>query len=271
MVRGGRESQVASRPTLARGVPLKEWRSLLRDRRTRAQALFAPLLMFGMQFVLNPQLTSAITTNPRHAATAAFVVSAFSLTTSAFTVLSSEGPALYGCIAPVSLARSLIQKLWVRGAVSRGSGCSSLPWRGGRRRRLIVPSLPYAALALLGIALYAVIAVGIGTLATDVLEPEPDGACVRAACICSCCWRRYLRRHLRAVDLDEDRAGRAVGSARVRRLAKAARAAAVLARPTEAPPPSITVADGVMRSARRSSCCSRCSRCRSLPPVAHPR
>ena len=43
----------------------------------------------------------------------------------------------------------------------------------GTEPALILPSLPYAALTFIGIGLYSVIAVGIGTLGTDVLEPEP--------------------------------------------------------------------------------------------------
>jgi ABC-2 type transport system permease protein len=246
--RGGHESQVASRPTLARGVPLKEWRSLLRDRRTRAQALFAPLLMFGMQFVLNPQLTSAITTNPRHAATAAFVVSAFSLTTSAFTVLSAEGPALYWLyLAPVSLARSLIQKLWVRGAVSAGFGLLVFAVAWGATPAMIVPSLPYAALAFVGIALYSVIAVGIGTLSTDVLDPEPRrrvrpggmylfmllAALFAHAIYAPSIWTKVVQVALSAL------LAFAVWQKLLERLP-------FLLDPTEAPRPRITVADGVM-------------------------
>lgn len=248
VVRGGRESQISGRATLARGVPLKEWRSLLRDRRTRAQALFAPLLMFGMQFVLNPQLTSAITSNPRHAATAAFAVSAFSLTTSAFTVLSSEGPALYWLyLAPVSLARSLIQKLWVRGAVSAGFGLLVFAVAWGATPAMILPSLPYAALALLGIALYSVIAVGIGTLATDVLEPEPRrrvrpggmylfmllAALFAHAIYAPSIWTKVVQVALSAL------LAFAVWQKLVERLP-------FLLDPTSAPAPSISVADGVM-------------------------
>jgi ABC-2 type transport system permease protein len=248
VARGGRESRIASRSTLARGVPLKEWRSLLRDRRTRAQALFAPLLMFGMQFVLNPQLTAAITTNPRHAATAAFVVSSFSLTTSAFTVLSSEGPALYWLyLAPVSLARALIQKLWVRGAVSAAFGLLVFVVAWGATPEMIVPSLPYAALAFLGIALYSVIAVGIGTLATDVLEPEPRrrvrpggmylfmllAALFAHAIYAPSIWTKIVQVALSAL------LAFAVWQKLLERLP-------FLLDPTEAPPPSITVADGVM-------------------------
>jgi len=248
VARGGAESRVASRRTWLRGIPLKEWRSLLRDRRTRAQAVFAPLLMFGMQFVLNPQLTAAITSNPRHTATAAFAVSAFSLTTSAFTVLSAEGPAVYWLyLAPMSLARALIEKLWVRGAVSAGFGLLVFVVAWVATPSLIVPSLPYALLAFSGVALYSVIAVGIGTLATDVLEPEPRrrvrpggmylfmllAALFAHAIYTPSTWTKIVQVALSAL------LAFAVWQKLIERLP-------YLLDATEAPPPSITVADGVM-------------------------
>lgn len=248
VVRGGAASEVASRATWARGVVLKEWRSLLRDRRTRAQALFAPLLMFAMQFVLNPELTAAITQNPRHAATAAFAVSAFSLTTSAFTVLSSEGPALYWLyLAPVSLSRALLQKLYVRGLVSAAFGLLVFVVAWVATPSMIGPSLPYAALAFLGIALYSVIAVGIGTLSTDVLEPEPRrrvrpggmylfmllAALFAHAIYAPSAWTKIVQAALSAL------LAFAVWQKLLGRLP-------FLLDPTQAPAPSISVADGVI-------------------------
>jgi len=174
VVRGGADSMVGRPIVLWSGVRLKEWRSLLRDRRTRAQALIAPVLLFGLQVSLNPALARAIGSNPRHTATAAFAVSAFSLTTSAFTALGAEGPALYWLFtAPVELGRSLLDKLWVRGLVSAAFGVSIFIVTWVESPSTFLPSLPYAALALVGIGLYSVIALGIGTLGTDPLEPEP--------------------------------------------------------------------------------------------------
>jgi ABC-2 type transport system permease protein len=247
-VRSRGESGVASRVGFSRGVLLKEWRALLRDRRTRAQAFFGPLLLFGMQFVLNPSLARAITSNARHAATAAFAVSAFSLTTSAFTALASEGPALYWLYtAPVPLGRALLEKLWVRGVVSAVFGLLVFVVAWVTTPSLFVPSLPYAALALVGIALYAVIAVGIGTLGTDVLEPEPRrrvrpggiylfmllAALFAHAIYTPSWWAKLVQLVLSAL------LAFAVWQKLAERLP-------FLLDPTEAPPPAISVADGVM-------------------------
>jgi ABC-2 type transport system permease protein len=247
-VRGGGESAVATRPSFTRGVLLKEWRALLRDRRTRAQAFFGPLLLFAMQFVLNPSLARALTSNARHAATAAFAVSAFSLTTSAFAALASEGPALYWLyMAPVPLGRALLEKLCVRGVVSAAFGLLVFVVAWVTTPSLLVPSLPYAALALVGIALYAVIAVGIGTLGTDVLEPEPRrrvrpggiylfmllAALFAHAIYTPSWWAKLVQLVLSAL------LAFAVWQKLVERLP-------FLLDPTEAPPPVISVADGVM-------------------------
>jgi membrane protease YdiL (CAAX protease family) len=246
--RGGALGAVGRRAGLWRGVRLKEWRSLFRDRRTRAQAFFAPVLLFAMQFVLNPALARAITGNPRHAATAAFAVSAFSLTTSAFTALGAEGPALYWLYSfPVELSRSLLDKLWVRGLVSAAFGLLVFVVAWVATPALIVPSLPYALLALVGIALYSVIAVGIGTLGTDVLEPEPRrrvrpggmylfmllAALFAHAIYTPSLWTKLVQLVLSAL------LAYAVWQKLSARLP-------FLLDPTEAPPPVITVADGVI-------------------------
>jgi membrane protease YdiL (CAAX protease family) len=248
VVRGGAGGALRDRRSFFRGVLLKEWRSLVRDRRTRAQAFFGPLLLLGMQFALNPALASSITSNPRHAATAAFAVSAFSLTSSAFTVLAAEGPALYWLyLAPVPLARCLLDKLWARGVVSAAFGLLVFGVAWVKNPALILPSLPYAVLAFAGIALYAVIAVGIGTLGTDVLEPEPRRrvrpggvylfmllATLYAHAIYTPSWWDKLVQLSLSVLL-----AYAVWQKLLERLP-------FLLDPTEAPPPAITVADGVM-------------------------
>lgn len=159
---------------LFRGALLKEWRSVLRDRRLAAQAFLAPLLLFGLQLLLNPSLIKGIRSNPRHAATAAFVVAAFSLTTGACSTLAAEGPALWFLYtAPQRLERLLLEKLWAWASVAALFALLVLLVVWSDNPALLVPSLPHAALAFAGIYVYSVIALGIGALGTDVLEPEP--------------------------------------------------------------------------------------------------
>ena len=246
VVRGGADSDVG-RAAWLRGVPLKELRSLFRDRRTRAQAFIAPVLLFSMQFLLNPALAHAISGSPRHTATAAFAVSAFSLTTSALTALAGEGPALYWLYSvPVQLERALLDKLWVRGLVSAGFGVLVFLATWINNPASFVPSLPYAALALVGIGLYSVIALGIGTLGTDPLEPEPRrrvrpgamylfmllAALFANAIYTPSLWAKVVQLVLSAL------LAYAVWQKLGQRLP-------FLLDPTEAPPAAITVADGV--------------------------
>lgn len=248
VVRGSPDAAIGLRPVLLRGVMFKEWRAMFRDRRTRAQAFFAPLLLFAMQFFLNPALADAITSNARHAAAAAFAVSAFSLTTSALPALAAEGPALYWLYtAPLPLGRALIEKLCVRGAVSAGFGLLVFAIAWLKTPALFVSSLPYAALAFVGIGLYSVIALGIGTLGTDVLEPEPRrrvrpggmylfmllAALFAHAIYTSSWWDKFVQGTLSVL------LAFAVWQKLLERLP-------FLLDPTEAPPPAISVADGAI-------------------------
>jgi ABC-2 type transport system permease protein len=152
----------------------KELRALFRDRRLRAQALFTPILAFGLQVWVNPRLASSISQSPRHCAAAAFAVGAFTLTTGACNALATEGQALWLLYTtPVTLERALLQKLgvWLGVAYSFTAALIAFVW--WHAPRLIVPSLPYVALALVGLGIYAVIALGVGSLGTDPLEHEP--------------------------------------------------------------------------------------------------
>jgi membrane protease YdiL (CAAX protease family) len=175
----GRRGALAAQPTrrgqrLWAGVSRKELWALLRDSRLRAQTFLTPVLVFGMQFWLNPRLLSDITGGPRHIATAAFAVASFTLATGACTTLAMEGSSLWILYTmPEPLERMLFQKLrvWIGVAYLFALAVLALAW--SRAPELIVASLPHVALALGGIFLYAVIALGIGSLGTDPLEPEP--------------------------------------------------------------------------------------------------
>lgn len=156
------------------GVAYKELCAIFRDARLRAQTFVTPVLVFGMQFWLNPQLLGDITGGPRHVATAAFAVASFTLATGACTSLAMEGASLWMLYtAPQRLESLLFQKLrvWICIAYLFAGVVLALAW--SRAPYLLLPSLPYVALTLLGIFLYAVIALGIGSLGTDPLEPEP--------------------------------------------------------------------------------------------------
>ncbi|HWA77356.1 MAG TPA: CPBP family intramembrane glutamic endopeptidase [Polyangiaceae bacterium] len=235
-------------PAALRGVVLKELRAVLRDRQLRAQALITPLVLIGLQLWLNPALFYGILENPRNVATAAFALSMLVLATGACGALATEGPALwmlYG--VPQRIERSLVAKLTVWVALGLTFSLAMLVAVGVRSPLLLLRTLPHLALVVPGVVLYAVIAFGLGTLGTDPLEPEP---------------RRRLR--VGSVNLFMILASMFAYALYVPSLwakltqlvlsallafalwQKVKDQAPFLLDPTEAPPASIAVADGVM-------------------------
>ena len=157
-----------------RGIALKELRALLRDRQLRTQAFVTPVLAVGAQVLLNPSLLRSLASNPRYIVAAAFATAAFSLLTGAFNGLATEGLALWTLYtAPVRLERLLLAKVHVWVGVAGSFAAVVLVGLLARRPALIVPSLPHVPLLFAGVYLYAVIGLGLGALGTDPLEPEP--------------------------------------------------------------------------------------------------
>jgi membrane protease YdiL (CAAX protease family) len=175
-LQGPRMARVAtpSRGGLFRGVVKKELRALIRDRQLRTQAFVMPVMVAVFQIWLNPSLLETLGSNPRHLATAAFGTAMIPLLTGALGGLAMESPALpllYA--APVSLERLLAAKVrvWVGVAWLFAAIVFVGIWL--RTPALFLPSLPHVPLVFVGIVLYAVIALGIGALGTDPLEVEP--------------------------------------------------------------------------------------------------
>lgn len=179
----GRRGAADARPLAAQverghrpwaGVSYKELCALLRDSRLRAQIFLTPILVFGMQFWLNPRLLQDITSGPQHIATAAYAVASLSLTTGACSALASEGNALWLLYtAPERLEILLLHKLRVWLGVAYLFASVTLLLAFWRAPAMILPTLPHLLLAGAGIALYGVIALGIGSLGTDPLDAEP--------------------------------------------------------------------------------------------------
>jgi len=152
----------------------KDLRMLYRDRLFLFNVLGLPFFMIGMQFVLNPELIGAVAGNFRHACTLAYVLGGYLLIPSATTVLSAEGAALWLITsAPQPLLRLLQQKLllWTGLAmaytlIALAAALMFTPWPGSAGFADVI-------MVLLGVPIFAVIAVGIGAAATDVLATDP--------------------------------------------------------------------------------------------------
>lgn len=156
------------------GIIGKELRLLLRDRNLLVQVLAVPVMMFLLQLLLNPDLLPGMLDQRRHAATLAFGLGAYALMFSAMGVLAVEGRGVWLLFTlPRSLSRLLLTKtvLWAGVALLYALAVLTGAALAGRPAGLA--GWVDAGLALLGIAMYAVIAAALGILGTDPLESEP--------------------------------------------------------------------------------------------------
>jgi hypothetical protein len=153
-----------------RGIVRKELLMLLRDRTYLAQSLIVPLAMVGFQFLVDPLILEGATGDGRHAAALAFGVGAYVLAISGVRVLASEGEALWLLYTfPHPIERVMRQKaiLWaVPSAVYAAAILAVTMLRGPSADWM---ALVNAAMALGGVFIYAFFASGIGILATDPL------------------------------------------------------------------------------------------------------
>jgi ABC-2 type transport system permease protein len=166
--------ELASRGAFGlRGVGLKELRALLRDRQLRTQAFLVPVLAIGAQIMLNPSLLRSLAQGAPVIATAAFGTAAFSLLTGALNGLATEGQALWTLYTvPVRLERLLLSKVHVWVGVASSFAVLVLVGLLVRSPHLVPAVLPRVPLVFAGVYLYAVIGLGLGALGTDPLELE---------------------------------------------------------------------------------------------------
>ncbi|MGA2129483.1 MAG: CPBP family intramembrane glutamic endopeptidase, partial [Xanthobacteraceae bacterium] len=164
----------ARRPLLP-VVQRRELRLLGRDRSFMAQTLLLPAIIVGAQVVLNARSNIFVgaVAHPENLAAIAFALAAYTLMLSAFQTLNTEGQALWilYCV-PQSLESVLWQKarLWasaatvypllIFAAAIAVAGTVSLRFIGS------------AAVVLLGVPIFAVIATALGVFACDPLAQE---------------------------------------------------------------------------------------------------
>jgi hypothetical protein len=154
-------------------VARKELYLLFRDRTLFTQAIVLPFVIVGTQFLMNHRLVSAVTSNPRHAAAMAFGTAAFVLSTGACNTLVMDAPTLWIYFGvPRPLDRLVREKavFWsfLAGTIALVVFVALTATRPGA----FVRGSPALLLALVGVALNAFIATGIGVLGTNPLETE---------------------------------------------------------------------------------------------------
>lgn len=163
------------RRRLFHGVLAKDLRLLLRDRNFLVNTLVVPVGIFGFQMVLNPGLVQGVTGDYRHAATLAYGLGAYVLMSSAFQVLSVEGPALWLLYTfPREIHTILVRKTVLWAAVALIYALSVLGVTAALNRSLDWDALPLAVTAAVGVVITAFIAGALGTLGIDPLQTEPQ-------------------------------------------------------------------------------------------------
>jgi len=231
-----------------RGVGLKELRALLRDRQLRTQAFLVPVLAMGAQILLNPSLLRSLAEGAPIIATAAFGTAAFSLLTGALNGLATEGQALWTLYTvPVRLERLLLAKVHVWVGVASSFAVLVLVGLLVRSPHLIPSVLPRVPLVFAGVYLYAVIGLGLGALGTDPLEMEQRRRLKPGAAYLFMLLLSLFAYSIYTASLWPKLVELALSSLLAYALwQKLKDHLPYLLDPTEAPPPSIAVADGVL-------------------------
>ena len=157
-------------------VQRRELALLRRDRNFLVQSLVLPLLIVGGQVLLGTSgVASTMWTNPNVLASVAFGLAAYSLSMSAFQTLNSEGHALWLLYTfPCSIEEVLKDKAKLWGVLTL-----AYPLVLFGIGAVVAPSLDWKFLgamltALLGIPIYAFIAVALGVFGSNPLEQQPN-------------------------------------------------------------------------------------------------
>ena len=178
--RGSRETGEPRAPPLRPGliklsaVQIREITLLSRDRNFLVQSLVLPLLIVGAQVLLGSSSMAAdMWVNPNVLASVAFGLAAYSLSMSAFQTLNTEGHALWLLYTfPCSIESVLEDKAKLWGVMTL-----AYPLALFAIGAALVPSLDWKFLgamltALLGIPIYAFIAVALGVFGSNPLEQQ---------------------------------------------------------------------------------------------------
>ncbi|MDQ3367255.1 MAG: CPBP family intramembrane metalloprotease [Myxococcota bacterium] len=171
--RGERGAAPAASRRWFRGIVDRELVLLLRDRNLLLQTLILPILVIAFQIGLNPAVFAGATHDARHASALAFGIGAFVLMGGGFMALSNEGKALWLLFTfPQRIDQVLLRKATVWGSAAAlytlGIIVAVAVLSGGLDLEAVIGSV----MALVGIAIFAVIAVGMGILATNPLAEE---------------------------------------------------------------------------------------------------
>lgn len=170
----GRRRVASTKRSVAsvRGVIGKELLLLRRDRGVLTQAVILPVVLIGVQVLINPEILEGVLSKAHNLGVAVFVVGAYVAMMSTATLLVREGPSLWVLYTlPQSLERSLIQKTltWLPFALAYGL----VLWAyGAFHQGASLELLRHGAYAATGIVIYTMIGGALGVSGTDPSATE---------------------------------------------------------------------------------------------------
>ncbi|HAK97629.1 MAG TPA: hypothetical protein DCM87_22215 [Planctomycetes bacterium] len=156
------------------GIAGKDLLLLVRDRTLLVQTLVVPVIVIAFQLVINPQLLRAVGSDFRHLSAFAFGVGAYALMASAFMVLAVEGKTLWLLYTfPRRLEDIMRRKalLWGTLACACPVAVFALAFARGAAWEWVMAL--YMLLAIGGVFVCALVAAGIGIMATDPFALDP--------------------------------------------------------------------------------------------------
>jgi len=248
----GKRAPVASRSVRHsrwfKGVVGKDFRLLLRDRNLLVQTLVLPVIILGFQVVCNPHIGTKIVEKSNHASMAAFIVGAYVLMFSAFYVLSVEGKALWILYTfPARLDRIIYRKAAFWALFASVFPVAILTYCFSRLPSIGAMDLLNGFIALSGVVIYSFIAAGIGALGTDCLGEEFRRKARPAAAWSSMLLMGFYAHAIYTEEVQQKLVMLALYALLAIALRQKVRdRAPYLLDPTQTPPPSLSLSDGLV-------------------------
>ena len=160
-------------------VKARELTLLLRDRRHLVQCLGLPLVMVLGQYLLNGKLTVRFASDPSRVAATAFAIGAYTLTLSALSMLATEGEKLWLLYTfPRPMIRVMGEKAMFYTLVALPYPVLLLAYSAAVSHATPWQYAIEFVLALLGLPVYAVIAMSLGVisgLSPGTNQRQPSG------------------------------------------------------------------------------------------------
>lgn len=160
-----------TRSSWFRDIVAKDMKLLFRDRNLLVQTLLPPVFFVGYQFMANPKLLDAISTQLSHASAIAFGMGAYTLIFCSVQVLTVEGAACWMLYtAPKPIENLIFKKAILWSVYASFFPVLILLWSFFHVPSLSLMDLLTACMALVGIPVYSVVGACLGALGTELYE-----------------------------------------------------------------------------------------------------